>query len=67
MGLRQGDLILKGGLPSARTAAPPWSAATGMTTSSIRNHTKHIPYTDFPVDEITLWFANNTIYLPSEH
>jgi len=30
-------------------------------------YTNHIPYTDFPVDEITLWFANNTIYLPSEH
>jgi len=28
---------------------------------------KPIPYTDFPLDEITLWFANNTIYLPSEH
>jgi len=30
-------------------------------------YTKHIPYTHFPVDEITLWFANNTIYLPIEH
>jgi hypothetical protein len=29
--------------------------------------TKPIPFTDFPADEITLWFANNTIYLPSEH
>ena len=29
--------------------------------------TKAIPFTDFPPDEITLWFANNTIYLPSEH
>lgn len=28
---------------------------------------KGIEYTDFPLDEITLWFANNTIYLPSEH
>ena len=28
---------------------------------------KDIPYTDFPLDAITLWFANNTIYLPSEH
>jgi hypothetical protein len=28
---------------------------------------KVIPFTDFPADEITLWFANNTIYLPSEH
>jgi hypothetical protein len=29
--------------------------------------TKDIEYTDFPADEITLWFADNTIYLPSEH
>ena len=29
--------------------------------------TKQIPFTDFPLDEITLWFANNTVYLPSEH
>ena len=29
--------------------------------------TKEIPFTDFPLDEITLFFANNTIYLPSEH
>jgi len=29
--------------------------------------TKQIEYTDFPLDEITLWFANNVIYLPSEH
>jgi hypothetical protein len=28
---------------------------------------KEIEFTDFPLDEITLWFANNTIYLPSEH
>ena len=28
---------------------------------------KAIPFTHFPADEITLWFANNTIYLPSEH
>lgn len=28
---------------------------------------KEIEFTDFPLDTITLWFANNTIYLPSEH
>jgi hypothetical protein len=28
---------------------------------------KPIPFTDFPVDRVTLWFENNTIYLPSEH
>ncbi len=29
--------------------------------------TEHIPFTDFPLDEIALWFANGVIYLPSEH
>jgi hypothetical protein len=29
--------------------------------------TKEIEFTDFPSDEITLWFANNTIFLPSEY
>jgi hypothetical protein len=28
---------------------------------------KRIPYTDFPIDEITLWFSNSVICLPSEH
>jgi hypothetical protein len=28
---------------------------------------KEIEFTDFPLDEITLWFANDVIYLPSEH
>ncbi len=26
-----------------------------------------IGFTDFPCPEITLWFENNVIYLPSEH
>jgi hypothetical protein len=30
-------------------------------------YSKPIPFTDFPAEGITLWFANNTIYLPSEH
>jgi hypothetical protein len=30
-------------------------------------YTQPIEFTDFPLDEITLWFANNVIYLPSEH
>jgi hypothetical protein len=29
--------------------------------------TMAIAFTDFPLPEISLWFANNTIYLPSEH
>ena len=28
---------------------------------------KDILFTDFPLESITLWFANGTIYLPSEH
>lgn len=28
---------------------------------------KEISFTDFPLESVTLWFANNTIYLPSEH
>jgi hypothetical protein len=28
---------------------------------------KEIQFTDFPLPEITLWFANGVIYLPSEH
>jgi hypothetical protein len=29
--------------------------------------TQEIEYTDFPLDEINIWFSNNVIYLPSEH
>jgi hypothetical protein len=29
--------------------------------------TKAIEFTDFPPDGVTLWFANDVIYLPSEH
>jgi hypothetical protein len=28
---------------------------------------KLIEFTDFPPEGVTLWFENNTIYLPSEH
>lgn len=28
---------------------------------------KHIPLTDFPLDEIKLYFTNNVIHLPSEY
>ena len=28
---------------------------------------KEIEFTDFPLDEVTLYFTNNVIYLPSEH
>jgi len=29
--------------------------------------TKAIEFTDFPKEGVTLWFANDVIYLPSEH
>ena len=28
---------------------------------------KALEYTDFPLDEITLWFTDKTIFLPSEY
>ncbi len=28
---------------------------------------QHIPFTDFPLPEITLWLQNNVIFLPSEY
>jgi len=28
---------------------------------------QEIKYTDFPLEEITLWFENGVLYLPSEH
>lgn len=30
-------------------------------------YSKRIPYTDFPLDEFILYFANNIIHLPSEY
>ena len=30
-------------------------------------YTKEIRYTDFPLDEITFYFTNNVIHLPSEY
>ena len=30
-------------------------------------YAKHIPFTDFPLDEVKLYFTNNTILLPSEY
>lgn len=26
-----------------------------------------VPWTDFPLSSVALWFANRTLYLPSEH
>jgi hypothetical protein len=28
---------------------------------------KELTYTDFPLDEVELWFTDNTIFLPSEY
>jgi hypothetical protein len=30
-------------------------------------YTQELEFTDFPAPVITLWYANNVIYLPSEH
>jgi len=30
-------------------------------------YSKEIGWTDFPLDEISLWYTNNTILLPSEY
>ena len=30
-------------------------------------YTKELTFTDFPLDEIMLWFTNNVILLPSEY
>jgi hypothetical protein len=30
-------------------------------------YTQKLEFADFPVCGVTLWFANNVIYLPSEH
>ncbi|MES2329694.1 MAG: hypothetical protein V4539_08835 [Bacteroidota bacterium] len=30
-------------------------------------YTKEIPFSDFSADKVELWFANNVLYLPSEH
>ena len=30
-------------------------------------YTQELEHTDFPLDEITLYFTNNTILLPSEY
>ena len=45
-----------------RTAALTCEDGNGKTV-----FTKRIGFTDFPAERITLWFENNTIYLPSEH
>ena len=30
-------------------------------------YSHHIPWTDFPLATVSLWFSNRTLYLPSEH
>lgn len=30
-------------------------------------HTQQIPFTDFPLEVVTLWCVNNVIHLPSEY
>jgi hypothetical protein len=30
-------------------------------------YAEELAFTDYPREKITLWYANNVIYLPSEH
>jgi hypothetical protein len=50
-------------------AVRPDSTATLTCTDGNGNlvFTKELEYTDFPLEEIELYFTNNVIYLPSEH
>ena len=47
------------------------TGSSGVLTCEDGNYTqvfrKDIPFTDFPLPEITLWFTDNTILLPSEY
>jgi hypothetical protein len=44
------------------------SAVVEITDGNYNIITKQeIEFTDFPLDEITLWFTNNVLYLQSEH
>lgn len=47
----------------------PDSSAVLVCTDGNNNeaYRKHIPWTDFPFARVDLWFANDTLYLPSEH
>ena len=61
--------------PADAVAVPTWRAAYSDRTATLVCddgndnivNTQHIEFTDFPRDEITLWFANSVIYLPREH
>jgi hypothetical protein len=52
-----------------KLAVHPDRSATLTCRGGKRNtvYTQQLKFTDFPAPEITLWFANNVIYLPSEH
>lgn len=47
------------------------AASKGVITCTNGNRTtlyrQEIGYTDFPLPEVSLWFANGVLYLPSEH
>jgi hypothetical protein len=73
------DAIALGQLSEGRVAAEPFQVWK-LTVSSDRTatlvcgdgdgnivYTQAIPFNDFPLKEITLWFANEVICLPSEH
>jgi hypothetical protein len=35
--------------------------------NDVQLYAQPVPWTDFPLETVTLWFANRTLYLPSEH
>jgi len=39
----------------------------GVLMRSVLRWTQHIEFTDFPLDEIKFYFADNVILLPSEY
>jgi hypothetical protein len=64
------------GRPSAREEFQVWTLGVRADKSATLTcddgngrvvHRKELPFTDFPLPTITLYCANNVIYLPSEH
>jgi hypothetical protein len=56
-------------LSGSQTKAPGFAGGYLLCSDGNDNivYTQHVEFTDFPLDEITLYFANDVIYLPSEH
>ena len=57
--------MILSGKPSDRTRRNKNLASNSTRGNPV--YTQEIPFTDFPVDEVKLYFANNDIHLPSEY